>query len=599
MARPPAKPALALVALLTAVLAIALATSVSGAATASKRAKKCTHGRVLVKVNKKSTCRPLRSVLPKPRAGDRTLIALRGALAVDVSTLKGRHGKRARKLPRRAAVAARKARKKLLRALPAALRMLADRREAHASAGRCGGPGSAQPVGDPGHTPGAGIQPLVGPNGEEGAAITVPVNGFTFKMTFVKCGNGTYYVLGCPKSNGDANTSSTGSLDVTERIMEGSTLIRQESTSWKYDDRLLGKVMEDAHLRHFDFRRKEERLRVATGGFVQQGTATRTIRVNMPSGQYDVQHSSTSITGDADAFNADDLAASIKMAIEEYKEAENGGSFLHTDGWATENRQRDPYCAKAVFDPVSEAVRLSKGQAKTVSVYAQGNDGGRAAGARWTVMDPSNAVFTPSSPSGANPTINYTVSNSPSGDHVRVTLKFTSTAGVGKDTWTQPIGVLYRGTVSGTRGVHGTGCNPTWEFTYSASLRESGAGDHPFPILYPPDPFNGLEYGGAAGYGETLSGMYDLPPCDGHPGCSTELTRSGDYGVLLISATGDQIDVEMDVGPISTDCVYLSEVLGTGAFARSQIGDETISVPLTFNSDEVYGNGTLTLNRVN
>ena len=115
MARPPAKPALALVALLTAVLAIGLATSVSGAATASKRAKKCTHGRVLVKVNKKSTCRPLRSVLPKPRAGDRTLIALRGALAVDVSKLKGRHGKRARKLPRRAAAAAKKARKVMLR----------------------------------------------------------------------------------------------------------------------------------------------------------------------------------------------------------------------------------------------------------------------------------------------------------------------------------------------------------------------------------------------------------------------------------------------------------------------------------------------------
>ena len=115
MARPPAKPVVALVALLTAVLAIALATSVSGAATESTRAKKCTHGRVLVKVNKRSTCRPHRSVLPKPRAGDRTLIALRGAVAVDVSKLKGRHGKRARKLPRRAAVAAKRARKGFLR----------------------------------------------------------------------------------------------------------------------------------------------------------------------------------------------------------------------------------------------------------------------------------------------------------------------------------------------------------------------------------------------------------------------------------------------------------------------------------------------------
>ena len=84
------------------------------------------------------------------------------------------------------------------------------------------------------------------------------------------------------------------------------------------------------------------------------------------------------------------------------------------------------------------------------------------------------------------------------------------------------------------------------------------------------------------------------PPRLHHP-----LTRSGDFGVLLISAAGDQIGVEMDVGPISTNCVYLSEILGTGEFARSQIGDQTISVPLTFNSDEVYGNGTLTLNRSN
>src|SRR3954467_14372664 len=217
MARPPAKPVLGLVALLTAALAITLATSVSGAATASKRAKKCSHGRVLVKVNGKPTCRPLRSVLPKPRAGDLTLTALREALTVDVSTLRGRHGKRARKLPRRAAVAARRARKLFLRALPTALRMLADRRpsRARASASRCGGPGSAQPVGDAGSADGGGLQPLLRQNGEEGAAITPPIMGFTFKMTFVKCGNGTYYVLGCPKSNGDAPTSSAGSLDVT------------------------------------------------------------------------------------------------------------------------------------------------------------------------------------------------------------------------------------------------------------------------------------------------------------------------------------------------------------------------------------------------
>ena len=212
MARPPAKPVVALVALLTAVLAIALATSVSGAATESTRAKKCTHGRVLVKVNKRSTCRPLRSVLPKPKAGDPTLIALREALAVDVSKLKGRHGKRARRLPRRAAVAAKRAR----RCRSERSRTAQSNDRLRGSGGgvtpagrlrRCGGPGSAQPVRDTGHTDGRASS-APGPNGEEGAAITVPLIGFTFKMTFVKCGHGTYYVPGCPKSNGEANTSS-------------------------------------------------------------------------------------------------------------------------------------------------------------------------------------------------------------------------------------------------------------------------------------------------------------------------------------------------------------------------------------------------------
>ena len=91
------------------------------------------------------------------------------------------------------------------------------------------------------------------------------------------------------------------------------------------------------------------------------------------------------------------------MAIQEYKEAENGGSFLHTDGWATFDRQRDPYCAKAQFSPAAEAITVKKSQQYQLSVYAKGQDGGRATGARWTVMDPSNATFTPGTATGPDP----------------------------------------------------------------------------------------------------------------------------------------------------------------------------------------------------
>ena len=39
--------------------------------------------------------------------------------------------------------------------------------------------------------------------------------------------------------------------------------------------------------------------------------------------------------------------------------------------------------------------------------------------------------------------------------------------------------------------------------------------------------------------------------------------------------------------------------LGDGTFPRSMIGADTITVELSFNSGPVFGNGTLTLTRVN
>ena len=422
-----------------------------------------------MKLNGKSSCRPLRAALPKPKPGDRTLIALRSALNVDRAELRTRRGKRPRPLPRRVAAADKKGRKVTLRALPQLMRML-DRleqragasrsRRARASALRCGGPGSTAAA-ETGRTAGAGLEARMGPNGEEGGVITVPLNGFVMETTFTECGNKYYYVDGCPKANGDAPTSARRRVTTTTRILKDGELISFQSTDSNWEDKLLGKVMENAELKYFDLTRKEESLIVATGGVVLRGTATRTVRVNMPGGSYDSAHSSVAMAGDTSIFKADDLAASVEAAIKEYKEAQNGGSFLHTDGWATFERQRDPYCAKAEFSPASNALTLHKGQAGQLSVYAKGSDGGRATGARWTLEGPLNATFNPSTTTGANPNIAFTVSTTPSGDRVNVTVKFTSTAGVGKDTWTEPIKPLptinrIAGSFSGTYNVAGS-----------------------------------------------------------------------------------------------------------------------------------------------
>ena len=388
---------------LLAALAVATAASVSDATTEASKRLKCKRGYVVVKVNKKASCRRMRSVVPKPKAGNRTLADLKAALNIDRSDLLTKRGKRPRALPRRVAAAQRKGRKAMLRALPklgAMLRRLEQRagtsrsRHVRASARRpCGGPGSTEPVSDTGHSGALGIQATLGPNGEEGGVMTLTVNGITQETTFVKCGSKYYYVPGCPKSNGDAGTTASGRFTSTTRTLEGRRLISSQYTDWTYDDRLLGKVMDDAKLRYFDFTRKEHKLTVASGGLVQAGDARRTVRVNMPSGSYDAARSRSTITGDASSFREDDLATSIKMAIDEYREAENGGSFLHTDGWATFDRQRDPYCAKAEFSPAAEAITVKKSQQYQLSVYAKGEDGGRATGARWTVIGPEQRDF--------------------------------------------------------------------------------------------------------------------------------------------------------------------------------------------------------------
>ena len=464
-------------------LAVATATSVSDATEASKRPK-CKRGYVVVKVNKKATCRRARSVFPKPRAGNRTLLAVKSALNIDRSDLRTRRGKRPRALPRRVLAAQKKGRRAMLRALPklgAMLRGLEQRAgssrspRARAMAARrpCGGPGSTQPVSDTGHSGALGIQATMGPNGEQGGVMTITIDGITQQTTFTTCGSRFYYVAGCPKSNGEAATSGTGRFTSTTRTLQGGRLLSSQSTDWTYEDRLLGIVQDDAKLRYFDFTRKEHKLTVASGGVVQAGDATRTIRVNMPGGSSDVSHSRATMSGDPEAFKEDDLAASIKMAADEYREAENGGSFLHTDGWATFDRQRDPYCAKAEFSPAADTITVKKSQQYRLSVYAKGQDGGRATGARWTVMDPSNATFTPGSATGPSPSIDYTVSTSPSGDRVRVTLKFTSTAGVGKDSWTEPIGGAINhisGTFNSTYNVNGSILSTQGSATYDRQI---------------------------------------------------------------------------------------------------------------------------------
>ena len=201
-----------------------------------------------------------------------------------------------------------------------------------------------------------------------------------------------------------------------------------------------------------------------------------------------------------------------------------------------------------------------------------------------------------------------------------MTLKFTSTAGVGKDTWTQPIGALYLGEVTGTSQWDQGPCpDATHEsLGYSAKLEKSshtGGPEQPFALVDDQtlaNPGVGLA---AWGNGETGNGSWTRDACDGDPGCSTTLVPMPDegHGHVIFSVEGTNVKAtartwswrSVDEG----DC-FLEPgvpVFGVGTFPLSAVGSNTITVPLSLvnhsNEDgftnDFVGSGTLTLHRAN
>jgi hypothetical protein len=181
----------------------------------------------------------------------------------------------------------------------------------------------------------------------------------------------------------------------------------------------------------------------------------------MPGGRYDPANASVAYFGDrisADS-GADGFAGTAKNAISAYKNAE--------PHWSTFS---PPFCAEPVFSPEKNTLKLRKGEEKQLSLYAKSlKDGGRATEARWTLLSPENADFSPTTSQDPAPNISYTVTNAPKGGQVKVTVKFTSTAGVGEKSWTQPTepGINH---ISGTFTETVEGDGSTFEWTGNAEF---------------------------------------------------------------------------------------------------------------------------------
>jgi hypothetical protein len=156
---------------------------------------------------------------------------------------------------------------------------------------------------------------------------------------------------------------------------------------------------------------------------------TRNVRITMPGGSYNAAGAGVHYYGDSISSDsgANSFASTAKAAIMAYKNAE--------PHWST----FPPHCADPVLTPESNTLKLRKGEQKQLAMYAKSRrDGGQATAAKWTLLSPENADFSPTTSQDAAPNISYKVTNAPKGGHVKVTVKFTSTAGVGEKSWMQP-----------------------------------------------------------------------------------------------------------------------------------------------------------------
>jgi hypothetical protein len=403
-------------------------------ATGKSRKVHCRGTKVPVKVGKKTTCRPIGKVLPKPRKVDPRLAHLREALKFDpAKTVHGKKRKRTRTLQSGFGAAGKRAKKKLLKVLPKALAFIDRKKRRARSSGLPPGPALASagcqagPAGPTGQTGGA----TVGLLGDNGGYIDASVGGgLRVRITFASCGGaGGFRLPECPTADGSIDAKGSGQFKATIEIWEGNRLVSRNSSVFQDDAKVRGEVGADAKLKSIDVEHTQEVFIVASGGIVIRGGVTRKVRIEMPGGRYDPANASVAYFGDkisADS-GASGFASTAQAAISAYRNAEPRWSSF------------PPHCADPVFSPQSNTLKLRKDEQKQLSVFAKSRrDGGRATKARWTLLSPENADFSPTTSQDPAPNISYTVTNAPKGGQVKVTVKFTSTAGVGEKSWTQP-----------------------------------------------------------------------------------------------------------------------------------------------------------------
>jgi hypothetical protein len=615
---------------------------------AAKKKRKCRAGRVPVTIVGRTRCKRVRGALPRPRAADMSLLLFRQALNLDLGGVRDRRGRRAptmKKLFRRLGPRAyRFTQRQLPRALAAVDRAAAASRSAEAAATKftCKNlPGSGW--GGFSESGPNGLKLELKTNGRDlEASLEADRDGQRFRIDFLLDGcelSDPVPLPDCPTAAGRLHGRTKVKATIKVAVLDDGKFVHSYTLGVDGDTTVDATVGEDAKLDHLtidDHQKSDEYvpalIRGIFGPMSVHANAHHKARFNLRSGRYESRDGEVEVdatlgglvgiflggrfragaTNRVTQHSDQVFAAVLARAIEELRERETA--------W------QDPTCAELEFTPASGTLKLARDAAGDFSGRVIAKRGGGQAKGRWTKTGQQNATVTPDTATGESPSFHYTVTEAGPGKKVSAAFRATSPAGVATGTWEQDTEgeILYIGDVKGTL-THDQGLCPQpshYQLSYSANLEKShhtGGPQQPFPVVDEVTLRNPAVGIPAWGNAETGAGSYTIDPCpdDMSPGCSTPLhpnTSTGEYGRVIFSVEGGNVKAtarafsfESDA-PSGDDCwTFISMApFGIGTFPLSEVGAQTITVPLSINAhsddpddpNDYVGSGTLTLHRV-
>lgn len=455
--------AVALTGLTVAVSPAAALDVPSGSELAKKGAKgkkkKCKGGKVRLTVGRKTRCVPIAKALPKPKAGNQNLIAIKKGLTPDIANVPDPKDELPPPLEKVYAGFGPKALEGMEKAVTGSL----GRLEALAPAPRLLG---RMPF--VGTDTGSGYSESIG----GGMTIDIRLNiakvataefaltktqgdgkslAVTYEIPLVSGKfNGFRAKSGCPTAEGKLDATDGIAVKVRSELRSngGKTLEAYYIFKVVDETEMQGVVGDDGKLETLEIRSIEEVDEAMSGsnwgGSQSHGTIVRNTVVDMRNGETyrpTVTPVSIGVTlgGILRLFGSEirqetaakmlkaseeGFAATVKKLIEKYRELENV--------WNTPNK-----CAKLEFGHAKRTLTLHRNDAREESVRVKAQPGGSPQKATWEMKE---RVYVDASLAGgtANPT-SFSYKVAVAGDTIepRVTVRAVSRAGVAEDTWVQ------------------------------------------------------------------------------------------------------------------------------------------------------------------